>query len=62
MNVIKYTYTHLVFIKVLYQKINKCFTNFIPIHIIPNILKEKEFDLVFEERLIIKTLKNQILK
>ena len=33
----------------LYQKLNKCFNNYIPIHIIPNILKEEDIDLVIEE-------------
>ena len=33
----------------LYQKIIKCFSNFIPIHIIPNILYENDFDVVIEE-------------
>ena len=27
----------------LYQKLNKCFSNIIPIHIIPNILKRKRY-------------------
>ena len=33
----------------LYQKLNKCFSNYIPIHIIPNILNESDIDLVIEE-------------
>ena len=33
----------------LYQKINKCFSNYISIHIIPNILNEEEIDIVIEE-------------
>ena len=33
----------------LYQKLIKCFSNYIPIHIIPNILKEEDIDVVFEE-------------
>ena len=33
----------------LYQKIIKCFTNYIPIHIIPNILNEEDIDIVIEE-------------
>ena len=32
-----------------YQKINKCFSNYIPIHIIPNILKGSDIDIVIEE-------------
>ena len=33
----------------LYQKLIKCFSNFIPIHIIPNILNEADIDIVIEE-------------
>ena len=33
----------------LYQKLIKCFSNYIPIHIIPNILNEEDIDIVFEE-------------
>ena len=33
----------------LYQKLNKCFSNHIPIHIIPNILNENDIDIVIEE-------------
>ena len=33
----------------LYQKLIKCFTNCIPIHIIPNILNEEDIDMVIEE-------------
>ena len=33
----------------LYQKILKCFSNHIPIHIIPNILNEEDIDIVIEE-------------
>ena len=33
----------------LYQKSIKCFSNYIPIHIIPNILNEEDIDLVIEE-------------
>ena len=33
----------------LYQKLFKCFSNYIPIHIIPNILYEVDIDLVIEE-------------
>ena len=32
-----------------YQKINKCFSNYIPIHIIPNILNEDDIDIVIED-------------
>ena len=30
----------------LYQKLIKCFSNFLPIHIIPNILNEEDIDIV----------------
>ena len=33
----------------LYQKLNNCFSNYIPIHIIPNILNEEVIDIVIEE-------------
>ena len=33
----------------LYQKINKCFSIYIPIHIIPNILNEEDIDIVIED-------------
>ena len=33
----------------LYQKLIKCFSNYIPIHIIPNILNENDIDIVIEE-------------
>ena len=33
----------------LYEKLIKCFSNYIPIHIIPNILKEQDIDIVIEE-------------
>ena len=32
-----------------YQKLIKCFSKYIPIHIIPNILNEKDIDIVIEE-------------
>ena len=34
----------------LYQKVFKCFSKIIPIHIIPKILNEEDFDVVFGER------------
>ena len=43
------------------QKLLKSFSNYIPIHIIPNILNEEDIDIVIEE-LITKTLKKLILK
>ena len=33
----------------LYQKLIKCFSNYIPIHIIPNILNEEDIDVAIEE-------------
>ena len=33
----------------LYQKLNKCFNNYLPIHIISNILNENDIDIVIEE-------------
>ena len=33
----------------LYQKLFKCFSNYIPIHLIPNILNEADIDIVIEE-------------
>ena len=33
----------------LYQRLFKCFTNYIPINIIPNILNEADIDIVIEE-------------
>ena len=33
----------------LYQKLIKCFSNQIPIHIIPNVLNEEDIDIVIEE-------------
>ena len=33
----------------LYQKLIKCFSNYIPIHITPNILNEGDIDIVIEE-------------
>ena len=33
----------------MYQKLIKCFSNYIPIHIIPNILNEADIDIVIEE-------------
>ena len=35
--------------QVLYQNLTKCFSNYIPIHIIPNISNEEDIDLVIEE-------------
>ena len=38
----------------IYQKLIKCFSNYIPIHIIPNILNEEDIDVVIEEIVDIK--------
>ena len=38
----------------LYQRIIKCFSNYIPIHIIPNILNDDDIDIVIEEVINIK--------
>ena len=32
-----------------YQKLIQCFSNYIPIHIIPNILNEEDIDIVIDE-------------
>ena len=37
-----------------YEKLIKCFSNFIPVHIIPKILNESEIDIVIEEIVIKK--------
>ena len=33
----------------LYQKLNKCFSNYIPIRIFPNFSNEEDIDIVIEE-------------
>ena len=33
----------------LYQRLIKCFSSYIPIHIIPNILNEEDLDILIEE-------------
>ena len=33
----------------LYQKLFKCFSNYIPIHVIPNVLNEEDIDIVIDE-------------
>ena len=33
----------------IYQKLIKCFSNYIPIHIIPNNLNEEDIDVVIDE-------------
>ena len=42
----------------LYQKLIKCFSNYVPIQIIPNFLNEKDPDLVIEEIMINKDFEN----
>ena len=44
----KYIYSHSLH-QDLYQKRIKCFSNYIPIHIIPNILDEEHIDVLIEE-------------
>ena len=44
----------------LYQKLFKCFTNYIPIHRTPNISNEEDIDIVIEKIVKKKTLKNLI--
>ena len=46
----------------LYQKLFKCFSNYIPFNIIPNNLIENDINIVIKEIVKIKTLKNLILK
>ena len=43
------------------EKLIECFSNYIPLEIIPNILHDEDIDIVFDEIVNIKTLKNQIL-
>ena len=42
----------------LYQNLIKCFSNYIPIHIIPNILNEEDIDVVIEKIVNIKDCEN----
>ena len=58
----KYTSTHQVYIKIYIQKLIKCFTNYIPFIIIPNVLNEKDIDLVIEEIFDTEDFQKQILK
>ena len=46
----------------LYQKLIKCFSNYIPIHIIPNILNEDDIDLVIEEITKIKDFEKLVIE
>ena len=46
----------------IYQKLFICFGNHIPLHINPNILSEKDVNVVIEEIVINKDFQNQILK
>ena len=46
--------------EILFQKLIKCFTNYIPIHIIPNILNEEDIDIVIEEIVNKEDFENQI--
>ena len=45
-----------------YQKINKCFSNYISIHIIPNSLIEEDIDEVIDETSNKKDFEKSILK
>ena len=45
-----------------YQKWKKCFSNFIPFHIIPNILDVEDIVIVIDEKVNNKTSKNLIQK
>ena len=45
----KYTSTHCVSIKIHIKKLTKCFSTYIPIHIISKILKGEDIDIVFDE-------------
>ena len=45
----KYTTIHLVYIKIIYQKLIICFSIYIPIHINPTILNEEDIDIVIDE-------------
>ena len=44
-----------------YQKLIKCFSHCIPIHIIPNVLNEEDLDVVIEQIVNNKDFENQIL-
>ena len=44
------------------QKLIKCFNNYIPIHIKPNILNEEDIDLLFHEIVNNQELESQIQK
>ena len=44
-----YIYTLQVFIKNYIKKLIKCFSNYIPIHIIPNILYKEDIDIIIDE-------------
>ena len=46
----------------LYQNIFKCFSNFIPLKTVPNMLNEKDIDVLFGEIVNKKSLKTQILE
>ena len=48
-NWIKYSISHQVFIKIFNRILIKGFGNYIPLHIIPNILNEEEIDVVIDE-------------
>ena len=45
-----------------YQKITECFSNYIPIHIIPNFLNDEDLDVVIQELDNNKDFENLIQK
>ena len=45
----------------LYQKLIKCFSNYIPNHVIPNILNEEDIDVVIEKIVNNKDFESLIL-
>ena len=44
----------------LYQKLIKCFSNYIPFNIIPNIINETDIDIVIEEIVNIKDFEKSL--
>ena len=46
----------------LYQNLIKCFSKYIPIHIIPNIVTEEDVDIVFEDILNNEDYEKSVMK
>ena len=46
----------------LYQKLNKCFSKYIPINIIPNILNETDIDIVIEDMVNNKDFEKSVIE